>query len=210
MEEYSVKKIRKHLDQDSGRFYTAPAPQNGIYTSTVWESGVWHMVYERDKKKKQKDKLIRSFYWCTVCKDLVYLEQGPKGNSGLRRHPCYQAYLKKKQNEKLLEEAQQKMKIKKERKDEKNKESSDDETNSDLDSDLDSDSDSDSDVGQNLKTKSKNVANRLTKDQSSMLARIFYKFRKICIQPRCSNKDFPVDSQTFFEIMPKTWNSSEW
>lgn len=207
MEEYTVKKIRKHLDsEDSERFYTGPAPQNGIYTSPVWESGIWHMVYEKDKKKKQKDKLVRSFYYCTVCKDLLHLDQGPKGNSGLVRHPCYQAHLKKMQNEELLKEAQRKMKIKKERKEEKNKESSDDESNSDSDSD----SGSDSDIGQNSKKKSEHVANRLTKDQSSVLARVFYKFRKICILPHCSNKDFPVDSQTFFEIMPKTWNSSEW
>lgn len=205
MEVYSYKKIKKDLDRDGGRFYAGPAPSGGSFTSDVWTSGIWHMVYDNKKKTKTPtERLVRSFYYCTECKDLIQLEQGAKGNSLLTRHPCYKAHLKKKQNLELLMEAQQKKKERKEK--EKKKEDSSDDSNSDSESE--SSSDSDSDVDENSGKKIKNGPIRLEKSQASILARVFYKFRKICLLEYCNNEN--VDSQTFFEIMPKTWNPNEW
>lgn len=207
MEVYSHKKIKKDLDRDGGRFYVGPAPAGSSFTSDVWSSGIWHMVYDNNKKSKPpKDRLVRSFYYCTECKDLVQLEQGPKGNSMLTRHACYKAYLKKKQNLDLLKEAQQKKKERKEK--EKKKDDSSDDSDSDSKSESSSDSDSDSDVDKKSGKKIKNDPSRLEKSQASILARVFNRFRKICVLDHCNSEN--VDSQTFFEIMPKTWNSKEW
>ena len=189
---YTLQKVQRYLE--SGRLIKGAAPDNDKLISAVWTSGIWNMIYDT----KYNRTLVRSFYICTVCKELVYLEQGAQGNSKLTRHPCYRSYVQKQKNEELEAIKQESKKSKKEK-----NQNDDSVSGSDADTDLDSnDSDSDSRVT--------NTKNALTYEQWSLLSRTFYKFRKVCIETAFCDVDDRINPATFYTIMPKSWDFDEW
>lgn len=91
-----LEKVRKYLRSE--RMFKGPAPDNGKYTSAVWSSGVWNMIFDA----KHNNALVNNTYICTVCDAMEYVELSAKGNSRLTRHACYRSHVQKQLNAELL------------------------------------------------------------------------------------------------------------
>lgn len=193
---YTLQKVQKYLE--SGRLIKGAAPDNGKFISPVWTSGIWNMIYDTNHNST----LVRSFYVCTVCKELVYLEQGAQGNSKLTRHACYRSYVQKQKNEEMQAIKQKWSKSKKE-----NKRNDDPVFGSHPDTDTDTDVDSDDSNSDGRVTNTKDA---LTYEQWSLLSRTFFKFRKVCIDTAFCDVDDLINPSTFYKIMPNAWTFDEW
>lgn len=82
----TVKQVRRNLR--AGRFQLSgpKSHHKSTFTSNVWKTSFMKMVYEGEE-------LVRSFYHCTECDVTMHVEQGPSGNSKLRRHKCFKNWL---------------------------------------------------------------------------------------------------------------------
>ncbi|XP_055307971.1 nucleolar protein dao-5-like, partial [Sitodiplosis mosellana] len=180
----TLKKVKKLIKRKQFHIHSIRPKDQPGFPSAVWKTPVFHMVYDVDKT------LVRSFYYCTLCSELIHLAQTGSGNSKLTRHGCYKKYL---------------MNLNKGAKDKGDSSSSSDDSNND------SSSDEEQPVVSKKANKKDELATNnesLTKDQFNLLAKVFAEFRILCLKSECLDKQtVPAD---FMAILPKIWSIAEW
>lgn len=88
-----VEKVKLLVKEKKFHLHVLRKADKSTYTSAVWESGIFLMVYDSDNK------IVRNFYYCKKCLKYQHINLN-NGNSVLRRHGCYKKYLKEAKKQK--------------------------------------------------------------------------------------------------------------
>lgn len=185
---HSLQKVQRHLDENKLHVHKVRPKDKHNYKSNTYQ--VWYLVYDSNHLP------VQYFYQCKGC-DVLAKFKLSNGNYQMRRHPCFQAWLKN-------HEAQKKKTLKLANNDDVSDEDASNADRSGGDEDSDH-SESSSGDEKNYNDESKSGRSHGSGEGNvDTVGKLIERFSEICKE---NGKITAIDATQF---APKSWTVEDW